>query len=382
MEKLTFKQLIKNIINTGERGYKTRLAQVAGYAQAGGLSKVLDKEEKEFENFNSIINLVTFLWEDKEIEMMIKYSNEIDPNKKTARNFLEYFAMNRQFEQMNALVDKMEKSKNTESKEWAKLYKMIYVYEQCKTKDELINLIREVGLISVNIYELVVFKKMLMNYCYSQLCDFTVVKTLSQEIERDVKMIEDSFMKEMYTIRSSQINSYNYLRVFNNPKAAINYTDNVINSTATISFKAYAYFIKGYSYLFTSHENTVNNLLKSIELYKEQNREKDVEDLREKVEFANVYWDKFNDGKCEFIKNQILFDIKNGKDVTNELAENKDKIDLEMGLYLEGLNTNNEKKLLLSLIKYMKKNDLFLGNLAKIELLRIGYDEEILQELI
>jgi hypothetical protein len=382
MEKLTFKQLIKNIINTGERGYKTKLAQVAGYAQAGGLSKVLDKEEKEFENFKSIVNLVTFLWEDKEIEMMIKYSNEIDPNKKTARNFLEYFAMNRQFEQMNILVDKMEKSKNTESKEWAKLYKMIYVYEQCKTKDELIKLIREVGLISVSVYELVVFKKMLMNYCYSQLGDFIVVKTLSQEIERDVEMIEDSFMKEMYTIRSSQINSYNYLRVFNNPEAAITYADNIINSIATISFKAFAYFIKGYSYLFTSHESTVNNLLTSIELYKAQDRENDVEDLKEKVEFANVYWDKFNDGNCEFIKNQILFDIKNGKDVTNELAENKDKIGLEMGLYLEGLNTNNEKKLLLSLIKYMKKNDLFLGNLAKIELLKTGYDEEILQELI
>jgi hypothetical protein len=59
-----------------------------------------------------------------------------------------------------------------------------------------------------------------------------------------------------------------------------------------------------------------------------------------------------------------------------------EEIETEYKFFIKGLKENSEKILMLSLIKYMKNNDKFLANLPKLELLKQGYDEDILFELI
>lgn len=382
MANLSLKLMILNEIDNAPRGHSEELAKIANFSNGSNLKKVLRDEKKEFDNFAGLVSLVKHIWGEDSLDLMIRYSKMVDPNKKTARSFLEYLAINRKFDEFNQLLDKMDNCSNKESLEFAKIYRMLYKYELA-TPEEIDALMREINQLNVNVYELKVFKKMLMNYCFSQLNDYTMVKVLSKEIEYEVDLIENDYIKEMYLIRSSQIMSYNYLRVFNNPEAARQCTDNIINSESTTkAFKSYAYYIKGYSYLFTSHEKMVNNLTKSIELYEQQNRTNDVEYIKELIEFANVYWGKTNSEKCDYVKNQLFLDIKKGIDVTDGLTSNKEHIDYELYLYLEGCNSNNNKKLMLSMIKYMKKNDKFLANLAKIELLKNGEDEEILEELI
>jgi hypothetical protein len=382
MTKLTFKKMMLNEIENRPRGFLTEVAKFAGYPKGGNLTRTLENEKTEFDDFNRLIKTVQYIFPKEEVEIMVMYSKDVDPNKKTARVFLEYLSMHRKWEDFMELVGKMESCSNNDSKEYAKIYRRLYEYELA-TKEEIKDLLREIYSTNVNVYELQVFKKMLLNYCYSQLNSFGMVKELSTEIESDVELIDNDFIKEMYMVRSCQIMSYNNLRVFNNPVKAIECADTIINSnTSTTSFKAHAYFIKGYSYLFTSHEKAIENLNKSLHLYQEQNRTNDVEIMNEKIEFVNVYWDKVADGKCENVKNQLLFDIKQGKNVTDDLTSHKDKNYEAYFNYLEGLNTNSNKKLMLSLIKYKNNNDLFLANLAKIELLKNGEDEEILNEMI
>ncbi|MED3562339.1 AimR family lysis-lysogeny pheromone receptor [Bacillus xiapuensis] len=383
MERLTLKQMFLNKIDNEVRGYAEELAKVSGcYSSGSNLKKVLKDEKKEFESIQGLLRIVEYVWGDEKLKLMIKYSEEVDPNKKMARNLLEYLAVNRQFEALNNLVDKMDNCKNKESNEWAKVYRMLCKYE--KTNEEEMNLLLpEIGEINVTVFELKVFKKMLINYCYSQMTAYHMVKIISKEIETEVELIENNYIKEMYKVRTSQIMIYTHLRVCNDPNTARTYADSIINlSMPAKAFKAYAYFYKGMSYMYTSHEEAVNNLEKSVSLYEEQNRTNDVEYIEELIEFINVYWDKFDKDHCKSIKNEILLMIKKGIDATNYLINNKEKIEPEFYLYLEGCNSNSMKKWKLSMIKYINKQDFFMANLAKLKLIEHGEDEEILNEMM
>ena len=376
MSKHSFKQLILNEINNHPRGFITELANIAGYNQSGGLTKVLNKEEKEFEKFQGLVNMVEYLWGKKSVDIMVRYSKEVDPNKKTARNFLEYLVVNRRFEDFNELIERMKRCSNKESKEWAKIYQFRYKYELAKTEEDYNLLLNEISETNVNIYELNIYKKMLLNYCYNQLKDYTMVKYLTVENNSEVELINNDYIKNMYIIKSNESMAHYNLIINNSPELARKYAESILSISVNDVFKAYAYFIIGYSYTFITYEKSIYYLNKSMELYKVIGRNDDINDINEKIELVSVYWDRI-DGECIYTNNQILLDIKKGKEVNLSKIANK-----EYYYYLEGLITNNEKKLLLSLIKFVKKNNFFMANFPKIELLKRGYDNEILEELM
>jgi hypothetical protein len=382
-EQLTFKAMILNELDNGTKGLTAdELAQTSGtYSSGSNLRKVLRDEKKEFDKFQGLVRIINQIWENESEQMMVKFSEEIDPNKKTARNLLEYLAMSREFEAFNNLIDKMVNCTNKESIEWSKVYKMQYKYEIANTQGDYELLIKELSEIKTNFIEMKVYKNILLNHCLNQLSDFGAVNIVSKEIDYDINLIDNEYIKMSYSIRSNQIKSFNSLIIYNNPEEARKSSDDIIASEAKPSFKAYAYFLKGYSYLFTSYENTVKYLNKGIEIYNSINRKNDAKDLEEKIEFAGVFWEKIKGNEIKVIKNKLVYDIKQGVDITNSLEQYKDDIDQEFFLYLQGCNMKNEKKLILSLIKYIKKNDLFLANLPKLELFKNGYDEEILEEL-
>lgn len=360
MTKHTLKQMIINEIDNHPRGYAEELAMVSGtYSNGSNLKKVLNDSKKEFDKFQGLINIVEFIWKNDSVNLMVEYSKEVDCNKKTARNFLEYLATNRKFEAFNNLVDRMNSSTNKESQEWAKVYKFQYQYELAKTKEDYQVLMNEINQTHVNTIEMNIYKKMLMNYCFNQLSDYNMLKMLSVEIENSVELIENEYIKERYTIRSSEIMAYYHLKVGNDPEAARKCADRIISSNAKPAFKAYAYFIKGYSYLFTSYDKAIIYLTQSREIYESLNREFEIKDLTRKLKFVNAFW-----GKVKW------------EEYTSEA-----KLTVEYELYFDGCNSQDNKKLMLSLIKFVKNNDLFLANLPKIELLKNGYDEEILDEL-
>lgn len=288
MTRLSLKQMILNVIDNNPRGYAEELAEEINYSSGSALKKVLKDENKEFDKFKGLVNLVEFIWKNDSVEMMVQYSSTVDPNKKTARIFLEYLANNRQFEALNNLIDKMDACSNKESIEWARIYRMQYKYEQAHTTEEFETLLKQINHIHVTIAELKVYKKMLMNYCFDQLKDYNMVKMLSKDLKSEIEVIENEYLKEMYTLRSNEIMSYNYLRVLNNPEAARNCTDIIINSNVKTSYKAYANYIKGLSYLFTSHDKAITYLTESKSLYQSVNREHDVNELNEEIEFVKV----------------------------------------------------------------------------------------------
>lgn len=381
MEKHTLKQMILNKINNENRGYVQELASISDYSSGSALAKILSDEKKEFKKFSGLIKLVRYLWGNESLKVMVNYSKEVDPNKMTARNLLECLVTCREFEAFNNLLDRMDACKNEESKEWARIYRLQYNYELANVPADFINVMNSLNQINVTITELKIYKRMLKSYCYEQLGDFNIVKIMSDDLKLEIDLIENDYIKDSYVIRLNEIMSYNYLRVHNNPEAARECANKILDSNARKAFKAYAYYIIGYSYFFSSYDQAKNNLNKSIELYESLDRKNDVKDLNHKIKFLSIYWDKNEYEDYYNIVNWLLFNLKKGKDISKQLTENKEKIDDEMYLYLEGLCLKSEKKLMLSLIKFTKKSDFFLANLPKIELLKMGYDAEIIEEL-
>jgi hypothetical protein len=378
--KLTVKKMILNKIDSEQRGYAEILAGISGYANGSALRKVLKDEKKEFENINYIIKIVEHFWKNDHLKVMADYSKEIDPNKKTARNLLEYLATNRQFEAFNDLINRMLVCANKESIEWAKIYSMEMKYQSITTKEESNELIQEINKINVTFKELEVYKKILIHYCCYIKEDYSAMKYLFSQIKEEIELINNNdYIKEKYSIKVIEVTAYTKLFSFNEQELARKCVDWILESSATSSYMAYANYIKGSSYTFSSYDNAIKYLNKSMEIYEELNRKKDVEDIEQEIEFINVYWDK--NIECKFIKNELFMKVKNGKKLSEEELNNAE-LDQEFKLFLEGCNNKDNNKLLLSLIKFIKKNNLFLANLPKIELLKNGYNQEIISEMV
>jgi hypothetical protein len=309
---------------------------------------------------------------------MIKYSNEIDPNKKTARNMLEFLASFREFDVLNNLLDRMEVCSNKESIEWAKIYRMESKYQSVDGTDDINNLIQEISNIYITRPELIVYKKIYIHYCCYLKKDYDSMEFLLKQIKKEAKLISNEYIKERYLIKVNEIEAYTNLFSYNNKEASRECADWILESSATTAYKAYAYYIKGYSYLYSSYEEAINYLNKSIELYNKINRQRDVDEVNKDIEFMKIYWDK--DVDCNYIENKLFKKAKHGQEIQNEL--NSVDLDPEFKLYYEGYQKKDNKKLLLSLIKFVKNNDLFLANLPKIELLKHGYDNDIISEMI
>jgi hypothetical protein len=378
---ISVKQMILNEIDKHPKGYSNILAEVAGFngnQKGTNFRKVLNNESKEFENFGGFVKLIKYLWKENYVNVMIKYSNEINPNKKTARNLLELLMSNRKFDALLSLLDKMEQCTNNESREFAKMYRLFYKYDHTLTKD-IDPVLKEISETNVNTTEMQIFKKLLLTYCFMRKNDFVMTKSLMEETERIIDSVENEYLYKMYVIRLHEIMTYNYLNVYNDTKTSRKYADEIIEADADEHFVAFANYIKGYSFFFNSYDNAVLYLNKSIEMYINMNRLDDVEDVKQAIEFLKIFWDK-NECPAIYPKNKLLESAKNGLEL--DIDKTNVNITPEFILYAEGIKGNDKTKLMLSLIKHVKKNNIFMANLAKIELLKYGENEMIIEELM
>lgn len=378
---ITVKKMILNKIDNEAKGYVNILADIAGFTGQNkntNFRRVLNNEDKEFDNFDALVSMIKYIWKDEYVNIMIMYSYEVHPNKSTAQNLLELLMSNRQFESFLNLLERMEQCSNAKSKEFAKIYRLFYRYDSTLTKD-IDPLMKEISETIVNTIEMQIFKKLLLNWCFMRKNDFVMTKCFMEEIESVIDTIENKYLHKMYKVRLHEVMSYNHLNVYNNPKVARMYTDQIIEAEVDDHFIAFANYIKGYSFFFTSYDNAVLYLNRSMELYSNMNRQDDVEDIKQALEFLNIYWDK-NETAAVFPKNKLLEYAKKGIEFDIDIP--KLNIEPEFLLYVEGIKENNNTKLMLSLIKHVKKNNIFMANLAKIELLKHGENQLVIEEMM
>jgi hypothetical protein len=382
---LTLKQKLLHEINTRSKFFVAELVRISDYSSLGAFKKVLIDPKREFDKFQSLINVCEYIWGDKGIEYISQYSTEIDPNRQTARIMLEYLSTNRKLEALKSLLDRMSECSNKESREWSYVYSIQYFCQANYPNIDLDDIIRKVKSVKTSIVELKVFLKLIKTYAYNQKGEFYMPKILAEEIKLYFSEIENGYIKNMYQARMCETMSYVELRVFNNPEASREYSQQILESNIGKAFKAYANFYQGMSYLFTSCEKSLLYFTESNRIYKEMNRDWIVKDIDEKIELLKVYWDKLEDSNCYFETNYLLFNIKKGVNVSTALEEFKEKMDEPMYLYLKGYNEKNVTLLIESALKFVKKGDSYLASLPKNVLIEMGYPNihliEALQEI-
>jgi hypothetical protein len=380
MSKLTVKELILEEINKSQRGCAEKLAKISGYYSSGtNLTRVLRDPKKEFDNLNALIRIVRYLFEDDEKKLMQQYSNEVDVNNKSARHMLEYLSSNRLLDSMKNLIDRMAKCKNRESREYAKVYRVQYQWHKDYYSLDVKFFIKLINEIKTNVIELNVYLYLLKFYAAYHDKNYVLAKDFSDVVALDVDNIKDEYIKNAYKSRYNEVLSYIYLRVYNNPVESRKKSKEVLNSEVGSGAIAYAHYTIGCSYLFTSYDKSLENLNKSIEVYQSTNRKSAANDVKEKVDLLNVIWEKSED--IYTITAKLLQEAKRGNLQESSLIRFKDEIEKSFYYLVRGIKDDDNDHLLLSFIEFIKTGDTYLGNLPKFELLKKGYNKEILNAL-
>jgi hypothetical protein len=372
--------MILNEIDNQPRGYAEILAPIAGYAKGGGLKKPLRDEKKEFDNFNGLVNLVKFLFPNDEQKLMAEYSKTLDPCNKSARIMLEYLSCNRLLEPMKELIDKMLTCKNVESKEYAKVYEILLTWQLNYHDLDVNKILNAVEEIRTENQDLQTLLKLMKCNCYYRKRLFKMSYEISQDVELLVDSLKDEFIKNSYTVKLYEIKSYISLRVLNQPVEARKYAEKVLELNIGRTFNAYANYIIGCSYFYSSYDTAKSKFDLSIEIYKSINRSKAVDDLMEISELLDVVWDKeiFTVSYCK--EYRYYWMIKNNLNINDNFINVI--LDEAFHYLIKGMIDNDLDSLMKSIMRFLKRGDAFLANLPRMELLKRGFSEIMIDELM
>jgi hypothetical protein len=383
LSKLTLKELILEEINKEPRGYVNTLAEVAGFtgkSKGTNLTRVLRDPKKEFDNINGLIKIVKHLFGKDEKKLMEQYSKEIDPNNKSARHMLEYLSVNRMLDSMKNLIDKMTECKNKDSRDWARLYSILHEWQSDFYGVNFIDVMDRLNAIKTNIPELNVIINITRCNCFYKNKVYRVSYELSHGIGKSLENIKDEYIKMSYSVRYHEIMSYLSLRVFNDLDKARIHAQSVLDYNVGKSLNAYAYYILGCSYLLTDYDKSREYLVKSAKIYTDLNRKDAADNVKEEIELLDIMWDKDIFSVYYSKEYRYYWYMRNNRTINVEL----ESLNLEEQFYLliKGMKEDSTDILMQSLILFVKNGDLFLANLPKLELLKRGYNNDVIESLL
>lgn len=372
----SLKQYIRNL-QADDRTLLTRLNKVTGYCPtSGAISKWLDKPERELDSFQSLIAIVKEVYPHDEISAMVEYSKTLSESKKAARHMLEWLSVNRQIEAFGELLDRMKNCKSSDAKEWAGLYDFIYQVQTNYSQLDFNQQLRDLAMCKTTTNETYVFRRLLEIYTSYYKKDFKATYELCNGLENLINDIKEEYIKTTYLARLYEMKGYVSLKVLNKPKTARKFADKSIKLSIGQRYVAYAYFVKGLSYMFESYDKSKYNLEKSRNLYEDCNYEISVTEVEDKLELLNAFWDV--DTSFDFKQHEAYYNAKHEEHMPNDI----NITDEAYRLLIEGVYKKDENTLVESLIEYLRRGDTFLGQMPKIELAKMGYNEGFINRLM
>ena len=103
--------LFNKILNKkleSSKTYSKELRQAVNCSQST-ISKYKNEPNSEIDSFQGMLDIVRYMDEEKEYEIMTDYARHANPNKQTSRYMLEYMLCNRHLDEMDELLTRMEK---------------------------------------------------------------------------------------------------------------------------------------------------------------------------------------------------------------------------------------------------------------------------------
>lgn len=384
----TLKQMLKNEMDKDET-FATKISKVAGYSKPSGFYRFLNDDEKEFKDFNKLINIVTTAFPERESEIMDSYIRTLKPNNKLARQSLEYTSLNKLESCFEYLIDELSKCSNAESKEWASVYKIDH--DVIKGKTTQLEAVDKINDLSLKTNEMKAFSRMVKFYCYHDLRMADSINEKSILLENELSNIEDGFIKNNYDARYILLVSAIYLHT-NKIETLREKANDLINKLENGNLLAGIYTTIGNSYMIESYDTSLDFLNKAKEIGEKRNNDYRVNECNKSINLLNSLWNK----KCEFMpvngeQNVVLMDHSFNKaniSLEDGLASLKqvdiDKInDYSKGFYYFYLGemTNEEDYYFESIEHFNKSGEKFFKKLPLIKLEKMGIKKSIIRAL-
>jgi hypothetical protein len=384
------KQMIKNELDK-DKGLATKLAQVAGLANPSPLYKFLNEPEREMNDFRGLLEIVKYLFMDREKEIMKDYILTLDPNGKCARCSLEYAINNRIYHLSDTMIERLALSSNSESKEWSKVYGL--------NNDALVNnglyfeLMEHLSTMRIKSTEMRAFSRMLQMHTYYEGKKFDLFFQVSDRFENEVKDIKDDYIRFNYLCRFGLISVATHLHL-DNIEDARRYANMVLDNSTQDSFRSLAYLQLGNSYILNDYTDAIECLeqarIHSSKLKDNGNRLKQV--LRS-INFVHNYWGRespYLDFKSMHVSDihEIAFsNIRKGNhQEALKILDNVDQSELTsytLGFhkFYRGLIDGKIETFMDSVINFKLSGDRYYRNLPLIELKKLGVEDMYLQAL-
>ncbi|MGG3920430.1 AimR family lysis-lysogeny pheromone receptor [Geobacillus thermodenitrificans] len=383
------KQMIKNKLEE-DKTLANKLAKLAGFANATPIYKFLNEENREMNDFESLLTIVRELFHNEEYKLMDEYLRQVDPNKKTARIGLEYATINHMYDLKKYLIEAMESCNNKESKEFAYFYKMDDIASKENDKDVLLGFIDKYIEYAPKTKEMMLFSKLCQIYVYYDLRLIDIMYQLLMTVENKIDEITDLFLKKSYKKRIALLFSGILLHKGEIEKSR-EYAKYVIENQRENEEFSMIYMKLGNSYMFEDFDKAKIYLEKGLSQAKEKYLVK--KNIERSLNFLCNYWGykpeylNFNSNEVEDLHEVIFFFInQNEKEKAKELLSNIDLNRLtehQKGFhyYLIYKIDNDVNHLYESLISFKKCGEHFYKNIALIELKKLGLDDNLLKAL-
>jgi hypothetical protein len=388
MSEKSLKQMLLNACEQ-ERGLAVELAKIAGYSSGSSFMKVLKDEKKEFAKFYGLLKVVRHQFPSKEKELMTDYAHTLDPNKQTARNMLEYLEVSKLNKEKEILSKKLSECDNTISNEWAGIY--LIDSEYLKGNISFLDAIKRFEGYKTKSPETRSVLNIFKCYCYSDHHMYDMVHCILLEMENDLKLIKDEYIREVLWDKYYLLLAEHNIRK-KNLRHGRELCFEIINNMEEPVYKGWACLHIANSYIITDY-NTSSNFLKMGLNYTVGLSSLLEKNLKRSYNFLDNLWNKtpeFLDINSEESSDvhEVVFYYINHKQY-NKALEILDKEDLSciddngkaFHYYLKGLITNNIDDFCNSIRYFRKSGDVYFRKLPLLELEKMDVNQSLIMAL-
>jgi hypothetical protein len=375
-----------------QRGLLAKLAQIAGYATAGGFKKPLLKEEKEFDKFYGLVDVVKHLFPDEEKQLMSDYALTLDPNNKSARYMLEYLDQHRLGDTKRKLIHRMLNCTNEASKEWARLYDIDDSYvRKDLTFDETFN--EYGGGYKPKSLETEIGAKLFKGYCLLDEQMFNILDQTIYGLEMKIMRISNEYIREMYYSRFMVL-SIAVTVSKNRIDEARDMCHKMINNVNDNYYRALACLHLGNTYLIQSYDTANEIYVKGLEYTSEDSRGELVRlNLQRSINFLDNLYKKqprylnINSTHAADIHEIAFYYIQQKQYF--KAKELLDKLDFDLlndvqkafNQYYRGLIGDSIKHFSRSITWFKKAGDFYFRSFPILELEKLGVDKNLIEAL-
>lgn len=212
-------------------------------------------------------------------------------NPMNLRHALEYLAVNKLVNELEELINKIEKSfPSRELQDWIQAYKIQLMYLRFAPTTDILNAIRQ---FSPKTTETKILMVIIEVSCKNRLREYNSMAALVEGVDVTIDDIKEEYIKESYQIRIKEVLSYVYIYSYNKPEKARELAFEIISSDFCATLTAHSYHIVGMSYLFDSYELCLGYIQEYRKALIDLGRLRDAElSLQSDIPFINNVWSK------------------------------------------------------------------------------------------